>query len=50
VIPIHLEIIRGRKSKALDEMLDEPIIVEFKNRQIFGGNIDGYEQVHFGYI
>jgi hypothetical protein len=43
VRPVHLETIKGRKNTFLDEMLDEPIVVEFKNGQIFGGNIDGYE-------
>jgi hypothetical protein len=40
---LHLEKIKGRKSKALDEMINEPVIVEFKDGQIFGGYVDDYE-------
>jgi hypothetical protein len=40
---VHIEKIHGRKSKAIREMIDEPVIVEFKDGQIFGGNVDGYE-------
>lgn len=41
---MDLERIGGRKSKALEEMYDEPCIVEFKDGQVYGGNVDEYEE------
>jgi hypothetical protein len=41
---LRLERVKGRKSKALKDMYDEPLILEFKDGQIYGGNFDEYEE------
>lgn len=40
---LRLERIRGRKSKALRDIADVPLILEFKNKRVYGGNLDDYE-------
>ena len=47
---LHLERVIGRKSTALQGMYDEPCIIEFKNGQVYAGNIDDFETELFGYI
>ena len=44
---LHLERVIGRKSTALQGMYDEPCIIEFKNGQVYAGNIDDYEDGTF---
>jgi hypothetical protein len=41
---LRLERIKGRKSRALEDMHDEPCILEFKDGEIYGGNFDEYEE------
>lgn len=40
---MRIEKLKGRKSKILNEMINEPVIIEFKDNQIFGGYVDDYE-------
>jgi len=47
---MHIEKVTGRKRNALEDMINEPIIVELKNCEIFGGNIDDYEDGFFPFI
>jgi small nuclear ribonucleoprotein (snRNP)-like protein len=41
---MHIEKVTGRKSKALEDMINEPVIAQMKNGKVFGGNVDDYEK------
>jgi hypothetical protein len=43
-LALELERVTGRKSKALQEMYDEPCILELKNGTVYAGNFDEYEE------
>ena len=39
---MYLRRLRGRKSVALKEMINDPMIVELKNGKVYGGRLDEY--------
>jgi hypothetical protein len=39
---MYLERLKGRKSKALENMVNDPMIVELKNGKVYGGRLDGH--------
>ncbi len=41
---MSFERIKGRKSKALDNLYDRTLVLEFKDGKVYGGYLDGYEE------
>jgi hypothetical protein len=41
-IYMYLERLTGRKSKALEDLVNEAIVVELKNGMVYGGRLDEY--------
>jgi len=42
VMCVYLERLKGRKSEALEDMTNDPMILELKNGKVYGGRLDEY--------
>ena len=42
VLVVYLERLEGRKSKALRDMINDPMIIKLKNGKVYGGRLDDY--------
>lgn len=41
---MSFERVKGRKSKALEDLYDKTLVLQFKDGKVYGGNLDGYEE------